>query len=430
VVVQGVGAMREPYQEQVSTLSISCHGCTYQSKHEVIQGETVYLDVITQAEGAVACSSKGRVKWAQKVGTAKERVYQIALELEIAGNIWGIPAPPEDWFAPQMPPAGEAPAAARELKVVTRKEQQAIAATAETVNRPTGIEKRESAAPSIPALAQLMMGLGEQIQTVASEAATATLFREKSRLIEEFRTQFKEEATRGMQSAVATAKEMVVRQASKEMAEAHEAIARNTHAQWAKKIEQEFEAAQKHIQKQEKEATRRMDDLAALTVERVQKSMEVTRTDLVERFVGRLREQVEPLLVEARNSLQKLEASEAAIRKESETIYAGFGSQLEQCAQASLAKAQQHFEKNTVAAAAKTNETLQKLYQDFEKAAQSSVEAVLASSGNRITEILQGKANEVAQSYSSGLENHTRSYLESVSKSLAELPNKISKPTK
>ena len=37
--------MREPYQEQVSTLSISCHGCTYQSKHEVIQGETVYLDI-------------------------------------------------------------------------------------------------------------------------------------------------------------------------------------------------------------------------------------------------------------------------------------------------------------------------------------------------------------------------------------------------
>jgi len=41
--VQGVGALREPYQEQVSTLSISCHGCTYQTKHEVIQGEIVFL---------------------------------------------------------------------------------------------------------------------------------------------------------------------------------------------------------------------------------------------------------------------------------------------------------------------------------------------------------------------------------------------------
>src|ERR1700745_2776722 len=68
LVVQGVGAMREPYQEQVSTLSISCHGCTYQSKHEVIQGETVFLDVLAPTEGSSVCSSKGRVKWAQKMG--------------------------------------------------------------------------------------------------------------------------------------------------------------------------------------------------------------------------------------------------------------------------------------------------------------------------------------------------------------------------
>ena len=37
VAVQGVGAYREPYQDQVSTLSISCHGCTYNSKYEVIR---------------------------------------------------------------------------------------------------------------------------------------------------------------------------------------------------------------------------------------------------------------------------------------------------------------------------------------------------------------------------------------------------------
>jgi hypothetical protein len=370
------------------------------------------------------------VKWAQKVGTAKERVFQIALELEIAGNIWGIPTPPEDWFAPQLPPATEAAAPSRELKVVSRKEQQAIAATVETNGPSTGIEKRDAAAASMPALAQLMMGLGEQIQTVASEAATATLFREKSRLIEEFRTQFREEASKGMQAAISTAKDMVVRQASKEMMEAQESIARSTHAIWANRIERELEETQKHIVKQEKEATRRLDDLAALTIERVQKSMEITRTDLVNRFVGRLREQVEPLLTEAKNSLQKLEASEAAIKKESEAIYVGFGNQLEQSAQASLAKVQQNLEKNTVAAAAKTNETLQRLYQEFEKAAQRSAESLLASSGNQITEVLQGKVNEISQAFSSGLEDHTRNYLESVSKSIAEIPNKIPRPAK
>jgi hypothetical protein len=427
VVVQGVGALREPYHEQVSTLSVSCHGCTYQSKHEVIQGETVYLDVLAPTEGSSVCSSKGRVKWAQKMGT-KERVFQIAVELEIAGNIWGIAAPPSDWFPPQLPPANEAPVPA--LKVVPRKEQQAIATTAvETNGRPAGTERREPLAPSAPALAQLMMGLGEQIQTMASEAATATLFREKSRLIEEFRTQFREEASKGMQSAIATAKELIVRQATKEMSEAHELIVRNNHAQWTKKIEQELEAAQQHILKQEKEASTRLDDLAVLTIERVQKSMEITRTDLVDRFVLRLREQVGPLLVEAKESLQRLDASGAAIRKESETICAGFGHQLEQTAEASLARVRQDLEKNTGEVAARTNETLQKLYQDFEKAAQSSAESLLASSGNHLTEILQGKVNEISQNFSSGLENRTRNYLESVSKSIAEIPNKISNPS-
>jgi len=427
VIVQGVGALREPYQEQVSTLSISCHGCTYQSKHEVIQGETVYLDVLAPAQGSTACSSKGRVKWAQKIG-AKERIFQIAVELEIAGNIWGVASPPSDWFPPQLAPANEVSAPG--LKVVARKEQQTVAATAmETSNRTAVIEKKEYAAPSIPALAQLMMGLGEQIQTVASEAATATLFKEKSRLIEEFRTQFREEASKGMQSAIATAKELIVRQATKEMNEAHEIIVRNSHAQWARKIEQELEAAQQLILRQEKEASARLDGLAAVTIERVQKSMEITRTDLVDRFVSRLREQVGPLLVEAKESLQKLEASEAAIRKESETIYEGFGNQLQQSAQASLVRVQQDLEKNTGEVAARTNETLQKLYQDFEKAAQGGAESLLANSGSQIAEILQGKVDEISRSFSTGLENHTRNYLESLSKSIAEIPNKLPNPS-
>ena len=92
--------MREPYQEQVSTLSISCHGCTYQSKHEVIQGETVYLDVKPPNEGSAGCSSRAKVKWVQKLG-AQGGFFQIAVELEITGNIWGIASPPADWFPPR-----------------------------------------------------------------------------------------------------------------------------------------------------------------------------------------------------------------------------------------------------------------------------------------------------------------------------------------
>src|SRR5580692_6748213 len=112
LLVQGVGALREPYQEQVSTLSISCHGCAYQSKHEVIQGETVYLDIKPPATGAAGCSSKARVKWAQKLN-GKDRIFQIAVELENAGNVWGIDSPPADWFPTKYSEAAEPAVAGR-----------------------------------------------------------------------------------------------------------------------------------------------------------------------------------------------------------------------------------------------------------------------------------------------------------------------------
>ena len=91
VAVQGVGAYREPYQDQVSTLSISCHGCTYNSKYEVIQGELVYLDVRSTNDGSSHGSSRARVKWVQNLGGKVG--FQVAVELEVAGNIWGICVP-------------------------------------------------------------------------------------------------------------------------------------------------------------------------------------------------------------------------------------------------------------------------------------------------------------------------------------------------
>ena len=424
LVVQGVGALREPYQEQVSTLSISCHGCTYQSKHEVIQGETVYLDIKPPTNGSVACSSKARVKWTQKIG-AKERAFQIAVELEIAGNIWGIAAPPADWFPLQNHEVTDPAVSGRELKVVSRKEQQVVPAPDGGSDRVSSPERKEaSASPNAP-LAQLMVGLGEQIQAMASEAAAAALVKEKSRLLEEFRAQLREEAVKTIQSAISASKEVIVRQAMKELSEAHEAGARNNYALWMKKVQQDMESARQHVLNQGKEVSQHLDGVAASTIDRVQRNMEATRSEAVDRFVSRLREQVVPMLTDAKDFLQKLQATESALKKESETIYTGLENQLAFSANASLAKTQEELDKNSTAIAAKTNETLLKLYQNFEKAAQDNVESLLASMGSQMTRILQEKAAEVSREFSTGLEGYTRSYLESIGKSIAEIPRNI-----
>jgi hypothetical protein len=424
VLVQGVGALREPYQEQVSTLSVSCHGCTYQSKHEVIQGETVYLDIKPPADGSVSCSKKARVKWTQKVG-AKERSFQIAVELEIAGNVWGVASPPEDWFPPRIPEAIEPATSGRELKVVNRKEQQAITAPEGGSNRISLAERKEATVSSIAPLAQLMVGLGEQIQSMASEAAAAALVQEKGRLLEEFRAQLREEAVKAVQSAISTSKETIVRQAMKEMGEAQEAAARNNYAVWIKKVQQDMESARQHVLVQGKEVSQRLDAMAVTTIERVQGKMDATRSEAVDRFVSRIREQVAPMLEVAKDSLQRLEGAETALRKESEEIFAGLENQLAYSTNESLAKAEEDLKRNTAAIAAKTNETLLQLYQSFEKAAQDNANLLLASIGGQMTRILQEKAAEVSRQFSTGLEGYTRSYLESIGKSIAEIPQNM-----
>ena len=424
LLVQGVGAMREPYQEQVSTLSISCHGCTYLSKHEVIQGETVYLDVKAPTAGSTGCSSRARVKWVQKAG-AKDRIFQIAVELEIAGNIWGIPSTPEDWFAPRVAEANEPAVPGRDLKVVVRTEQQAVTApvrTTDNIARPEGYSTPVS--PSQP-LAQLMVGFGEQIQFMAKEAAASALVKEKDRLLEEVRSQVRGEIIKATQAAIAASKEIIVSQAMKEFSQAHEAAGRNNYTQWIKKIEEDMASARQHVLAQRKEVSQVMETLVTTTIERAQHHMEVTRSEAVDRFVARLREQVGPIITEAKDSLQKLEVSATAFKKESAEIYAGFGSQLALSANTSLAKTQEELGKNAASVTSKANETLLRLYRDFEKKAQKNAETLLASVESQMNKVVQEKAMEVTREFSNGLEDHARSYLESLSKSIAEIPRKL-----
>jgi hypothetical protein len=424
LVVQGVGALREPYQEQVSTLSISCHGCTYLSRHEVLQGEIVFLGVKLPNNGSVACSSRARVKWTQKLGT-KERAFQIAVELEVAGNIWGVASPPDDWIPRKMPEVIESAASGRELRVVARKDLQVAAGPDGGADRLSLPERKEAAASSIPPMAQLMVGLGEQIRTMASEAASSALIKEKSRLLEEFRAQLRDEAFKTIQSAIAASREVIGRQALKELSEAQEAGARNSYALWMKKVEQDMESARQHVLIQGKEVSQRLDGMAVSTIERVQRNMETTRSEAVDRFVSRLREQVEPMLVEAKDSIQKLEASETAFRRDSEAIYAGLENQVVFIANASLARVQEDLEKNTSTVAAKTNETLVKLYRKFEKAAQDNMQSLLGSLVAQMTRVLEEKAGEISREFSNGLEGYTRSYLESIGKSIAEIPQNL-----
>lgn len=97
LVVTGVDALGRPFVERTSSLIINCHGCRYQSKHYVLKNMWVTLEIPHPETGKSPRSVRGRVAWIQRPRTVRQ-LFQVALELEISGNVWGIGFPPEDWF--------------------------------------------------------------------------------------------------------------------------------------------------------------------------------------------------------------------------------------------------------------------------------------------------------------------------------------------
>src|SRR3979490_566916 len=94
--VTGVDAVRLPWVEQPASLIINCHGCRYQSKHYVLKNMWVTMEIPHPETGQHPRNVRGRVAWIQRPRTVRQ-LFQVALELEIPGNVWGIAFPPEDW---------------------------------------------------------------------------------------------------------------------------------------------------------------------------------------------------------------------------------------------------------------------------------------------------------------------------------------------
>jgi hypothetical protein len=421
--VQGVGAFRAPYQEQVTTQTVSCHGCTFQSKHEVIQGDIVFLDVKHPAEGQIACSNRARVKWVQRLNT-KDQGFKVAVELELPGNIWGIASPPEDWFPVHEAKSIEPVNPGRELRVVRRTEPQTVALP-DTAQAPVSpLARNETAVSLWPPLAQVMVGLGEQIQAMASEAATSALVREKSRLLAEFRAQLQDEGARILESVIAASKEEFTRRTLKELNQAHESAARTTYERWNKKIELDMASAAQRLVNHGKAVGQHIDHLAAGTMTRLQREMETSRSDAVDRFLSRLRERVTPLLEDAQTALQKLATADGTFTAHSKAISARLQGQIESSVKETLAKAREEQEKRAAGVLEETAGNLLKLSQECEKAARDRLRSLISSATDYTRKALEQRSAEISRQFAAELEGYTRRYLESISESIAAIPSK------
>ena len=142
--VTGVDALGQPFKERTTTVMVNCHGCKYQSKHYVPKNSIVTLDIPTPEPGRPPHSVQGRVVWVQRPRTVRE-LFQIGLEFEKPGNVWGIAFPPDDW---QASIAEGGTDASRTLELVQEFEIDAAASAPPEADVPAQANLSTSVAPA------------------------------------------------------------------------------------------------------------------------------------------------------------------------------------------------------------------------------------------------------------------------------------------
>lgn len=207
LVVTGVDALGRPFVERTSSLILNCHGCRYQSKHYVLKNMWVTLEIPHPETGQPPRGVRGRVAWIQRPRTVRQ-LFQVALELEVSGNVWGIAFPPEDWFAfpdgvhvpavldgapePQPlpppptspPPESEAPASVSEAEIPTSSTNDNLRVF------PSPASTTDASLQLARQVARLVADARQQIQAAAQEAASQAVSAERRLSFDQWEQKF------------------------------------------------------------------------------------------------------------------------------------------------------------------------------------------------------------------------------------------------
>jgi hypothetical protein len=201
IVATGIDALGRQFVERTSSLIINCHGCRYQSKHYVLKNMWVTMEIPHPEPSHPPRTVRGRVAWIQRPRTVRQ-LFQVALELEVPGNVWGIAFPPEDWFVfPDIAQAGTKHDAAHELSRSVAPETEITLPLGEpeipSSSGPDNVRVFPSPASTTDAslllarqVARLVADAKQQIQTATREAASQAVSAERRLSFEQWEQKF------------------------------------------------------------------------------------------------------------------------------------------------------------------------------------------------------------------------------------------------
>lgn len=187
LIVRGIDLLGQPFEEHTSVLAFNLHGCRYASKHNLPKNTWVTVEPQVSDRRNV----RARVAWIQKPHSVRE-LFQIAVELERAANIWGPDPPPADWAL--AAPSVESPE--RGPGITEESEAEAVPTTLETFLRTlrTDMTKAFPGSPTDP--------------NSPPDSGAASV---ESPLLREVRAELEQQATKTVEAATSLAREKVRR---------------------------------------------------------------------------------------------------------------------------------------------------------------------------------------------------------------------------
>jgi hypothetical protein len=447
VTVSGVDSRRGPYIEKVSTLTISCHGCKYPSKYQVLPDAWVTLELTPEKTDAPKVSARGRVKWVKRDGESSGPFYT-AVEFESPYNIWKIDAPPEDWLqfgqerklAPE--PARPKPVAVLQpsLAVANAKPEHAkLAAT--TNERLFATTTASAAATGNRAVGNLMGEFQQQMEMMISELASAAVTEKTASLLNNIRAGMHEDARAILSDVAASQSTEWAQRSLQQIERTSQTGVRAMHSQWTKRIDSDFNQSLQRIEARQHEVEVLSETLFANALERLQQTLETFHKEAVERIILRLKERMTPAFREARDFSMELakrqeelqrtfaEASEQSAAKIEETC-ARLEKQFEMLMHARVDATQEQIERAATGVASFALENIRtaagRNVAETQARLQEAAQHTLAATQVALEQKAAGTSNDFANE----LTHYSRSHLDFVSGAIAEIAKGIGKQSK
>jgi hypothetical protein len=440
ITVIGVDSARGPYREQVFTSAISFHGCKYESKFDVLNNSLVLLELGGETPDSPTITARGRVKWAKRPGFTGGP-HLTAIELEEPGNIWGLDAPPKDWLevAERIKSGGESkpqPFLVSRAEFASTTLAVAEQASSSLSFAAEGPAHQALAAPARP-VGDLMRNFQAEMESFLSEAAGAAVRERVTATMEDARAMLREEAKRALAETAAMQATPLIEQSLRQFKHASQETTLAFQVQWSLKLEEDITKAIGRIEERHGELDAVAEGMAASAIQRLQRALEASRRDGIDRIISGLKEQFTPLVEQAKTAAAELNACKLEASRVFQQSLEEFSARteeicgrLEQKFEAALAErldtAQQELDRSTMIATGVALDSLRQSSQQYEAEVRARLQKEVAPVSEEALAAIKQTAGEVRREFAEEMNDRTRRHFEEISAAIADL-GKIAK---